>query len=316
MRVPLGRRVLDKLVYLFPPHDVSLRIGAFLLFAIVVLALFAPVIAPYGPDVIHSNAPLLGPSSRYLLGTDELGRDVLSRVIYGTQSSLEIGFAAATVSAVVGVPLGLLSGYREGAVSTMVMRVTDVLLGFPGLVIVMVVSLVFHEDLVGVVVAIGLLLSPSFVRVARSLMIAERGKLYVDAARALGANTRYLLFRVVFPNAVGPLLVQYTLAVTNSILLIAGLSFLGLGVQPPTPSWGLMIQEGSEYLVQNYMISVAPGIALVILVFALNSVADGISRRQVVGGQSARLATSGLELWAPDTSGVPHAAVRAGSPLE
>ena len=149
VRVPLGRRVLDKLTYLFPPHDVSLRMGAFLLFVIVVVALFAPVIAPYGPDVIHSNAPLLGPSSRYLLGTDELGRDVLSRVIYGTQSSLEIGFAAATVSAVVGVPLGLLSGYREGAVSTMVMRVTDVLLGFPGLVIVMVVSLVFHEDLGG-----------------------------------------------------------------------------------------------------------------------------------------------------------------------
>lgn len=284
----LRARVVNRMRWLFPPGDVSLRVGVGILIAVVLVAILAPVLAPYSPDALHSSL-MQGPSGRFLLGTDELGRDVLSRVIYGTQNSLEIGFSAATLAMLVGVPLGLLAGRNEAWLSTAIMRITDVLLGFPGIVIVMVISLVSNDNIIGVVAAIGVLISPAFVRVARSVMIAERGKLYVDAARALGARTRYILLRSVLPNGIGPLLVQYALAITNSILLIAGLSFLGLGVQPPTPSWGSMIQEGVDYLTINSWISVAPGIAIVIVVFALNATADGIARRGRVSGYATNL---------------------------
>ena len=254
--------------------------GVGILCVVVLIALAAPLIAPYSPTAIHPDAVLAGPSSRYLLGTDDLGRDVLSRVIFGARTSLAIGFISAVIGAIVGVPVGLWAGYHEGWGGNVTMRVVDVLLGFPGIIIIMVISLVVQRNLSAIVVAIGFLLSPIFVRVARAVTISEREKGYVEAVRSLGARTRYILLNAVLRNGAGPLLVQLALAVANAILLEAGLSFLGLGVQPPTPSWGLMIQEGSSYLSTNPLMSIAPGVGLVIVVLALNLSADSIARRR------------------------------------
>lgn len=254
--------------------------GLGILGLVVFVALAAPLIAPYSPTAIHPDAIAAGPSSRYLLGTDDLGRDVLSRLIFGTRTSLAIGSVSALIGAVVGVPVGLWAGYHQGWAGNVIMRVVDVLLGFPGIIIIMVISLVVQRNLSAIVVAIGFLLSPIFVRVARAVTISEREKGYVEAIRSLGARTRYILLNAVLRNGAGPLMVQLALAVANAILLEAGLSFLGLGVQPPTPSWGLMIQEGSSYLATSPLMSIAPGIGLVIVVLALNLSADSISRRR------------------------------------
>lgn len=255
-------------------------VGVGILVLMAVIAIAAPLIAPDNPSAMHPNMLLTGPSSHFLLGTDDLGRDVLSRLIFGARTSLAIGFAAGVIAAVIGVPVGLWAGYHQGWGGNLTMRVVDVLLGFPGIIIIMVISLIVQRNLSAIVVAIGFLLSPVFVRVARAVTISEREEGYVEAVRSLGAGSRYILLNAVLRNGAGPLLVQFALSVANAILLEAGLSFLGLGVQPPTPSWGLMIQEGSAYLSTNALISVVPGIGLVVIVLALNLSADSIARRR------------------------------------
>lgn len=244
-------------------------------------ALFAPLIAPYDPykqDLLARLAPpvFLGGDWKHLLGTDALGRDYLSRLIYGARVSLLIGFSAALISAVIGTTLGVLGGYFGGKVDAVVMFIVSVRLALPATLVALAVVALFGGSLTVVVSVLGLLLWDRFAVVLRSATMQLRQLDYIAAAEVLGASLPRILFKDVLPNVMNALIVIVTLEMAHAIILEAALSFLGLGVQPPTPSWGLMISEGKEMLLFESWLIAIPGIALFILVFAINMLGDGI----------------------------------------
>jgi peptide/nickel transport system permease protein len=261
--------------------------------AFLVLVLFiaatAPWIVPYDPLAQDLNNSLALPSFAHPFGTDDLGRDILSRLILGTRVSVEVGFGSALLSLVVGTSLGLWAGYRPGVIATLIMRGSDVLLAFPAVLLAMVVAVVLHAGSGGVLLAIAVVSLPTFVRLAQAVMLSHRHRQYVEAAIIFGASSKYVIFRAVLPNVFGPLAVQSAFTVANAVLLEAGLSFLGLGVQPPTPSLGLMLQEARSYIRTDAWFGICPGVAIVLMVLALNAVADIITRQADPRGANRRL---------------------------
>ena len=252
---------------------------AALLCLILAIAVLGPAIAPHDPleqNLAHRLAP---PSPVFWLGTDQLGRDLLSRLLLGARISVVVGFGAAALSLVIGTAAGLLAAFRGGVLDTLIMRASDVLLAFPSVLLAMVVATVLKAGLLGVILAAGLVSIPSFVRLAYATMLVERGKTYVEAAITFGGGTAYIIGRSVLPNVAGPIAVQTAFTVANAIVLEAGLSFLGLGVQPPTPSLGLIFQEARGYLRVDPLFGLWPGIVLIVLVLVLNAVADSLRRR-------------------------------------
>jgi ABC-type dipeptide/oligopeptide/nickel transport systems, permease components len=260
---------LWSLAALFP-----VAVFAFLL----LMALAAPMVAPHDPLELHLNDRLLQPSVSHLLGTDELGRDILSRLIFGARVSLTVGFGSTMLALLVGVALGSWAGYVQGFSSSVIMRTSDVLLAFPPILLAMLTTTVLGPSILNLSLAIAIVQVPGFVRLARAVMLAEKNLQYVEAARALGGSHAYIMFRSVLPNTVTPLAVQTALGVAGAVLLEAGLSFLGLGVTPPTPSWGLMLQEARPYLRVDAWYGVFPGLALLILVLTMNGLADLVGR--------------------------------------
>ncbi len=261
---------------------------------VIVVAATAPWITPFNPlaqDLAHALAL---PSLLHPLGTDDLGRDILSRLMLGTRVSVEVGFGSALLAMLTGTSLGLYAGYRPGMVAAAVMRTCDVLLAFPAVLLAMVVATVLRAGAAGVLLAIAVISIPTFVRLAYAVMLAQRGRQYVEAAVAFGASSFYVIFRAVLPNAFGPLAVQAAFTVANAVLLEAGLSFLGLGIQPPTPSLGLMLQEARGYIRSDAWFGICPGLAIVFLVLALNAVADGIARRSDPRSAARRLRQTAL----------------------
>ena len=252
--------------------------GAFLAL-IAVAAATAPWIAPFDPLAQDLDNTLALPSALHWLGTDDLGRDILSRLIFGARVSLEVGFGSALLSLAIGTGAGLWAGYRPGLIAGAIMRVSDVLLAFPAVLLAMIVAAVLRAGSGGVLLAIAVISVPTFVRLAYAVMLAQRHQAYVEAAQAFGASSFYIIFRSVLPNAVGPLVVQTAFTVANAILLEAGLSFLGLGIQPPTPSLGLMLQEARGYIRSDAWFGIGPGLTIVAMVLALNSLADAIAQR-------------------------------------
>jgi peptide/nickel transport system permease protein len=243
---------------------------------LVLLAVFAPWVAPYRPDEIHPIDSLLPPSARYWLGTDDLGRDILSRIVYGARASLMVGAIAVGIAASVGIPLGLLAGYVGGRLDGFVMRVMDAVLAFPAILLAIALMAVLGPSLQNAMVAIGIVFIPAFARITRANALSLREKEFVEAARALGAGSVYIAGGVILPNCLSPLIVQGSLAVANAILVEAALSFLGVGVRPPTPSLGLMLADGRGFMLQAPWVVVFPGLAILIAVLGFNMLADGL----------------------------------------
>ena len=251
-------------------------VGAVLVAATLAVGVLGPLLAPYGPDVEHFSAALQGPSAAHWLGTDELGRDVLSRLLYGAAPTLGSGALIVLLALAIGVPLGLVSGYLGGVVDEVVMRLVDAALAFPGLVLALAVAWILGPSLVNAVLAVGAVTVPQFTRVARGQAVALRKREYVEAARSFGGSARHILIRHVLPNAATPIVVLATLNLGTAILAVASLSFLGLGPPPPAPNWGAMAQEGAQYLSDAPWISLFPGAAILLAALGFNLVGDAL----------------------------------------
>jgi peptide/nickel transport system permease protein len=249
-------------------------IGVVIAAAWVLIAIFAPLIAPHNP-LAQNFPPNQSPSWTYPFGTDELGRDVFSRVIYGSRVSLPIGLLLVACAAVIGSTVGALAGYFRGVTDGALMRVADLVFAFPPIILAMVVAAVLGRGLVNAALAIVVVAWPSYARVSRGLVLQVGDSEFVQSARLLGASSRKTLFRDVVPNVAGPIFVLMTLDLANAILLLAGLSFLGLGAQPPQAEWGSMVAEGTQYF-QWWWIGTFPGLAIFTVVLAFNFIGDSI----------------------------------------
>jgi len=250
--------------------------GFVVLLAIIGLAVFAPWVAPVSPIKTDFTAYLQPPSARHLLGTDELGRDVLSRVIFGARASLEAGIVSVGFAIAAGLPLGLVAGYYRGRLGDVLMRLTDAMLAFPPLILALAVAAVLGPGLGHAIIAIAVVLAPVFMRLTRAEVLQQREREYVEAVRAIGARARRIIWRHLLPNSLAPIVVQGPLNIAGAIITEATLSFLGLGTQPPTPSWGSMLNAAQQYLTQAPWLSFWPGIAIALTVFALNVAGDGL----------------------------------------
>ena len=250
--------------------------GLLLLLFFIVIALFAPTIAPFEPDEQFVNDRLLPPNSTYLMGVDGLGRDVFSRALYSAQISIPIGIFAMLVSITVGVMIGLLSGYLGGWVDSVLMRLTDMLLAFPVFFLMLTITTLFGRTIPVLIIILGLTSWGVNARVVRGQVLALREKEFVEAARSLGASNYGIIWRHIFPNIVPLIIVDATLRVALVILIEGGLSFLGVGVQPPTPSWGSMVAEGGSLLRRAWWVSVFPGAFLFLCTISFNLVGDGL----------------------------------------
>jgi peptide/nickel transport system permease protein len=257
-------------------HDRAAMLGLLLFLGILGLAVSAPLIAPYDPMELHVRDRLQLPSRTYLLGTDELGRDLLSRVIYGTRVSLSVGVISVGIAATLGILLGLIGAYHGGAADSLIMRGMDGLLAFPAIILALAIMTALGASLTNAMIAIGVVFVPHFARIARGSVLAQKEKEFVEAARASGATHPYVMFRVLLPNVLSPLLVQVSVSFANAILTEAALSFLGLGIQPPAPSWGAMLDTGRKYLSQTPWYSFSAGAAIFLVVLSLNLLGDGL----------------------------------------
>ncbi|MFZ2099524.1 MAG: ABC transporter permease subunit [Oricola sp.] len=257
-------------------------VGLVVFSIIVFLAVFSPLIAPHSPSLQNRQALLLQPvwmeggSWSYVLGTDALGRDIFSRLIYGARFSLFIGVVVVTLSVSVGVVVGLIAGFFRGWIDTAIMRVMDVILAFPSLLLALVLVAILGPGLMNAMIAIALILQPHFVRLTRASVLSEREREYVISARVAGASKLRLMFVTILPNCLAPLIVQATLAFSNAILDAAALGFLGVGAQPPTPEWGTMLAEAREFILRAWWVVTFPGLAILITVLAINLVGDGL----------------------------------------
>lgn len=250
--------------------------GLVVLFLLVISAIFAPWLAPFDPyngDPAHS---LQQPSSRYLLGTDIQGRDTLSRLIYGARTALIVGFLTTISAAIVGTILGLTAGYFGGIIDAIVMRIMDALMGFPMLLLALLISAVLGSGLQNVIIALSIATVPGYARVMKGLTISIKENDYILAGRSMGSGNRRIMLRHILPNTLPPMIVLITLQLGSIILAEAGLSFLGIGIRPPGAAWGSMVFDGYRFLLSNPVLSFAPGLAIMMVVFAFNMVGDGI----------------------------------------
>ncbi len=251
-------------------------IGAGMIIIVVLIAITAPLIAPHDPIEQSTINRLEEPSPDYPLGRDDFGRDVLSRIIYGTRVALLIGITSVAFGGILGTIMGIVAGYFGGRVGTTIMRLVDIMLSFPDLITGLLVMAVLGAGTTKLIIAIGLTMAPRFARIAYGSALSVKEKEFVEAARALGQRTRIILSRHILPNVAGDLLVLASLWTAQAIRLEASLSFIGLGVPPPTPTWGQMIRDGTRYLTDLPLLSLAPGLALLFTVFAFNLVGDGL----------------------------------------
>jgi peptide/nickel transport system permease protein len=258
------------------PRTFGARFGLAVAGLLVLVALFAPVLGPYPPEAIDLAAELAPPSAAHLLGAGENGIDVLTHVLHGARVSLIVSVFAVALSALVGVTLGGLAGYVGGLVDEAIMRAVDVLLAFPGILLAILITAVLGPSLANVVFALAFTGWTGYARVARAQVLTLRERDYVVAARALGASNARILLRHLLPNAAGPLLIQVTFALPGAILAEASLSFLGLGAPPGTPSWGALVDQGTQYLLVAPHVALFPGLALAVTVLGFNFLGDAV----------------------------------------
>ncbi|MDB5077693.1 MAG: binding-protein-dependent transport system inner rane component [Chloroflexi bacterium] len=251
-------------------------IGAVIVLLFLLTAVFGPMLAPHNPDYLDYSAVLAHPSASYPFGTDDTGRDILSRIIAGARISLTVGLVAVGTAMIIGTLVGLFAGYLGGWVDQVIMRLADVLLAFPDILLAIVIIAILGPGLVNVMIAVGVSAIPVYVRTVRAAVLSVREQEFVEAARALGASSWRIMWSHILRNVTAPIIVLATLGVGLSILTAAGLSFLGLGAQPPTPEWGDMLNEAQTYLQQAWWMAVFPGAAIMLVVIGLNLLGDGL----------------------------------------
>jgi len=257
-------------------RDKATVIGLSIIFLAIIVAIFAPFIVPYDPVEPNYSETLQPPSLEHPFGTDEFGRDVFSRVLYGTRYALLVGIGVVMIEAVIGVTLGTIAGYFGGKIDNIIMRIVDVFLSIPTLVLAIALAAALGGGLKNVIIAAGLIMWVGFARLVRSEVLKIKQELYIEAAKAMGISDLKIIFRHIIPNALSPIIVYTTLSMPSAILISAALGFLGLGVQPPTPEWGVMVSEGKEFLDTGWWVSVFPGLAIFMLSMAFNIVGDGL----------------------------------------
>ena len=245
---------------------------------IIFLAIFAPLIAPHDPNKQDLALSLQQASGDHIFGTDKQGRDIFSRVIYGARTTLLGAVFVVGISAIIGVPLGLIAGYFGGRIDNFITRVFDVILAFPALLLAFIIVAVFGRGLENAVIALGIVYVPMIARLVRSVTLVEKEQTYVEAARNLGFSNTRVIFRHILPNCISAIVVQITIDLAYAILDLAAMSFLGLGVQPPTADWGAMLEEGREYLLISPNTALASGFAIMITVIAFNLFGDGLQQ--------------------------------------
>jgi len=250
--------------------------GLALVGLLVLSAIFADLVAPYSPVLIAMPERLQGPSWRHPFGTDDFGRDVLSRIVHGSRISLEVGAIAVGIAVAVGVVLGVAAGYVGGRTDSLIMRTMDVLLAFPAILLAIAIMAILGPGTVNVMIAIGIVYIPIFARVVRGSTLQVKANEFVEAARAMGASDGRIVRRHILPGTVDTIVVQVSLSLAFAILAEAALSFLGLGTQPPTPSWGSMLSSGREWIERAPWLTIFPGMAIFVTVLALNVIGDGL----------------------------------------
>ncbi len=257
-------------------------IGLYVFVGLIAVALLAPLIAPHLPNEQFRDALLLPPfwqeggRASFVLGTDAVGRDILSRLIYGSRFSLFIGVVVVSIALTGGISIGLIAGFFRGWIDIVIMRIMDVILAFPSLLLALVLVAVLGPGLLNAMIAIAIVLQPHFVRLTRAQVMAEKSKDYVVAARVAGAGPLRLMTRTILPNCLAPLIVQATLSFSTAILDAAALGFLGMGAQPPTPEWGTMLAEAREFILRAWWVVTLPGLMILTTVLAINLVGDGL----------------------------------------
>jgi peptide/nickel transport system permease protein len=251
-------------------------IGAILMLLLIVVAVFAPWVAPHDPLKVDPVAALRPPSLDYLMGTDTLGRDMLSRVIYGARISLRLGLVSVSIAMTCGILIGVLAGYLRGYVDTILMRIVDVLLAFPSLILALIAVFALGPGLTNAMIAVGISAIPAYARVSRAEVLSAKENLYVQAAEAVGAPNLIVMFRHILPNIIAPNIVIAALGTGTAILAGSALSFLGLGAQAPTPEWGLMLSQGRSFMQLAWWLTFFPGLGIMLTVMALNLLGDGL----------------------------------------
>jgi peptide/nickel transport system permease protein len=257
----------------------SFTAGIVVLLLLVLMAVFAPIVAPYDPALTNPSEALTGPSSSHLMGTDQLGRDVLSRIAYGARLSMLVSILAVSISITLGTLLGLVGGYLRGATDGIVMRAMDILLAFPGLVLALVLAAVLGPGIGSVIMAVGVAGVPTFARVTRGAVMSAAAEDYVLAARSTGCGAVRIMFRHVLPNVAGPIMILGTLYLAFAVLAASTLSFLGVGVRPPTAEWGAMVNEGRNVMIAGWWVGLFPATMIMLFVLAVNLVGDVLRDR-------------------------------------
>ncbi|HLI50797.1 MAG TPA: nickel transporter permease [Thermomicrobiaceae bacterium] len=251
-------------------------VGAVIIGILIFFAIFGPLVAPENPIAMNLVNQFQPPSLAHPFGTDDFGRDILSRVIYGARLSLEVGIVAVVISGVIGSVVGLVAGYFGGWVDMVSQRIIDVMLAFPGLLLALAIVAVLGPSLINVIIAVGIGSIPGYARLMRGEVLSLREKEYVEAVRAVGATDRRILFHHILPNALSPIIVLASLGIAGAILSAAALSFIGMGAQPPSPEWGAMLSAGRQYLRDDWWIATFPGIAISLTVLGFNVLGDGL----------------------------------------
>ena len=265
------RQTLDRLI-----RNISAMIGFFLLVVMVVLCLLAPIIAPQGFNAQDLDAKYQPPSWKHICGTDNLGRDIFTRILYGGRISLYIGFVSTAISAVAGIFIGVSAGFYGAKADNITMRIMDIISALPSVLLAITIAAALGTGVNTTIIAVGISSIPIFARRARAPIIQLKNEEYIEASRAVNAGKLRIMFRHLLPNILSPLIVQFTINVAMSIMLAAGLSFLGMGVQPPNPEWGAIITAAKAYILEYPYMVTMPGIAIALTVIALNLLGDGL----------------------------------------
>lgn len=251
-------------------------IGLVIITTLLLFAIFADLIAPFGYDDQLLSRRLQSPSTDHLLGTDDYGRDIFSRIVYGSRTSLLIALLSVAFSSVIGVAIGCVAGYYGGRVDNLVMRFIDILLAIPSILLAISISAALDPGVINLVVAVGIGAMPPYARIVRASVMSERDKEYIEAARSIGASDFRIIIKHVLPNVMAPIIVQSTMSISTAIITAASLSFIGLGIAPPTPEWGGMLSSGRAYIRDAWWVVTFPGLAIMAAVFGFNLLGDGL----------------------------------------
>ncbi|SES95980.1 peptide/nickel transport system permease protein [Natronincola peptidivorans] len=251
-------------------------VGLAIIVILIFSAIFADFIAPEGIDDQDLDRRFVSPSAEHFMGTDHLGRDIFSRIVYGSRISLQVGFIAVGIAALAGGSLGAIAGYYGGKLDNGIMRAMDILLAIPSILLAISIVAALGPSLANVMIAVGISSMPSYARIVRASVLTIKDQEFVEAAKAIGANDLRIIIKHILPNAMAPIIVQATLGVAGAILSAAGLSFIGLGIQPPNPEWGSMLASGRHYIRDYWHIATFPGLTIMITIFGLNLLGDGL----------------------------------------